>query len=317
MSLSLLRPLASGLRWRPSHHHRLPLAVAGLLVLMVICAPPVQATGAGESTSPRIATVDWTLAETLLSLGVTPVAVAQVEDYQAWVGEPALPDSVVDLGLRAQPHRELVASLELDRFLLSPLYQAIEPAIARMVPVTSLATYLADGDLWDNLLETTRRLGSVTGREAAARRVIREHRQRINSVRQTLPDSVPPILVVQFIDDRHVRVYGEGSLYNTVMARLGLDNAWEGGANRWGYSTVGIEELTAPGYLVIVDPMPMGVEEGLATNRLWQSLPAVRQQQVLQLPPVWSFGGLPSAARFAEQLGRALEPAIATAGDHE
>ncbi|MFW5823730.1 MAG: ABC transporter substrate-binding protein [Marinobacter sp.] len=275
-------------------------------------AQAVAAPGPSDASGPRIATVDWTLAETLLALDVVPVAVAQVRDYQAWVSEPRLPDNVVDLGLRAQPNRELVASLELDRFLLSPMYQAIEPAMARMVPVTSLATYTAEGDLWDNLLETTRQLGALTGREDRADRVIRQHRQHVRRVRQTLPDDLPPLMVVQFIDDRHVRVFGEGSLYEMVMQRLGLENAWEGGTNLWGFSTAGIEELSTRGYLVIVDPMPMGVEKGLATNQLWQSLPAVRHDRVLQLPPVWSFGALPSASRFAEQLGQALKQAVTT-----
>lgn len=307
MSFTLPCPLASARGWLRSRLCRRGLTFASLMMALVAAALPIHAAPDGPGPSePRIATVDWTLAETLLSLDVVPVAVAQVRDYQAWVGEPALPDSVVDLGLRAQPHRELVASLDLDRFLLSPLYQAIEPTITRIVPVSTLATYTSDGALWDNLLDTTRRLGGLTGREATAERVIREHRQRIDSTRETLPGNLPPLLVVQFIDDRHVRVYGDGSLYNMVMTRIGLENGWEGSTNLWGYATVGIEELTAPGYLVIVNPMPMGVSDGLDTNQLWQSLPAVRHEQVLQLPAVWSFGGLPSAARFAEQLGQAL-----------
>ncbi|MGM0913096.1 MAG: hypothetical protein ACQEXC_05115 [Pseudomonadota bacterium] len=40
-------------------------------------------------------------------------------------------------------------------------------------------------------------------------------------------------LVVQFMDERHVRVFGEGGLYQAVMDRLGLENAWRGETNAW------------------------------------------------------------------------------------
>ncbi|MGL5587407.1 MAG: iron-siderophore ABC transporter substrate-binding protein, partial [Aeromonas veronii] len=60
---------------------------------------------------PRIATVDWTIAETLLALGVTPLAVGDAGPSQAWVGEPRLPTEVVDIGLRTQPNRKLLAEL--------------------------------------------------------------------------------------------------------------------------------------------------------------------------------------------------------------
>lgn len=287
--------------------------VPALLLLMLMAgAGPLLAASPEPHPTPRIGTVDWTLTETLLSLGVEPVAVAQIGDYRAWVGKPALPADVVDLGLRAQPNRELIASLGLDRFLLSPLYQPIEPTLARITRVSTLTTYKPDADLWQNLVETTREVARLTHREHRVDEVIEAHRKRILDVKQQLPGTLPPVLVVQFIDSRHVRVYGEGSLYDMVIGRLGLENAWTGDTNLWGFATVGIERLATTGYLVLVDPIPIGVTKELDRNRLWQSLPAVRQQRLLRLPAVWSFGGLPSAARFAESLGSALHSATDT-----
>ncbi|GGY69844.1 ABC transporter substrate-binding protein [Marinobacter zhanjiangensis] len=284
-----------------------PRLLVALPILTLLFWPCAGAAESSDSFAPRIGTVDWTLAETLLSLGVVPVGVAQTRDYQAWVGKPALPDEVVDLGLRAQPNRELIASLELDQFLLSPLYQTLEPTLSRMTRVTTLTTYRPEADLWQNLIDTTHEVARIAHRETRASKVVNEHRERIDQVRQQLPDNLPPMLVIQFIDSRHVRVYGKGSLYEMVMNRLGMDNAWTGSTNLWGYATIGIEELTAPGYLVLVDPIPIGVSDELDQNRLWQMLPAVRQQRLLRLPAVWSFGGLPSAVRFAESLGHALQ----------
>ena len=80
--------------------------LVGLLLPLAAQADTAQTASAPV---PRIATVDWTIAETLLALGVTPLAVGDVGSYRAWVGEPLLPAAVVDIGQRAQPNRELLA----------------------------------------------------------------------------------------------------------------------------------------------------------------------------------------------------------------
>ncbi|OAL58880.1 hypothetical protein A6R74_08365 [Halomonas sp. ALS9] len=58
--------------------------------------------------------------------------------------------------------------------------------------------------------------------------------------------------------------------------------------------------------LVVVEPVPAGVEDTLAKSGLWQHLPSVKNANLLRLPPVWSFGALPSAQRFARELVAAL-----------
>ena len=57
--------------------------------------------------------------------------------------------------------------------------------------------------------------------------------------------------------------------------------------------------------------MPPGTAEGLAASALWQQLPAVREQRLYGLPPVWSFNGLMAAERFAHLLEARLAPEIA------
>lgn len=300
--------LSVGCSWRQKVLGR-GLLLLQLLLLMLMplnAGAAVSSPAQSGNAPPRVAAIDWTLVETLLSLGVVPVAAAQIKDYQAWVGEPSLPEQVVDIGLRAQPNRELAASLQLDLILISPLFSAIEPTFSQIAPVKTLTTYNPDNDFWQNLVETTRRVGEMTNRSAKAEAVIERHRSRIDQTKEKMPADIPPLLVVQFIDDRHVRAYGKGSLYDMVISRLGLQNAWKGETNMWGYTTVGLEELTTDGYLIVVDPVPMSAEGILDSNRLWQALPAVRNDRVLWLPAVWSFGALPSAVRFADELYQAV-----------
>ncbi|POG21666.1 ABC transporter substrate-binding protein [Aeromonas bestiarum] len=258
---------------------------------------------------PRLATVDWTIAETLLALGVTPLAVGDVSSYRAWVGEPLLPAEVVDIGLRAQPNRELLAELKPDRILISPLAAPLALTLSRIAPVQSIALYDPQTDLWQRLHEATLTIAALVNKTAEAERLLAGLDRDLAQMRAELPADLPPLLLVQFIDERHVRVFGRHSLFEAVMQRLGLRNAWQGETNAWGFSVASIEQFMAlpAARLVVVDPIPVGVSERLQEPGLWQHLPLVRQAPVLHLPAVWSFGGVLAARRFASLLNEALQ----------
>ncbi|MGM0984377.1 MAG: ABC transporter substrate-binding protein [Pseudomonadota bacterium] len=286
----------------------LPRLLRGLvpgLMLVLALVPTPRALA-----QPAIATLDWTLAETLVALGVTPAGVAQRDAYHAWVRAPRLPEATVDLGLRSQPNLELLASLAPERILISPMFANLAPQLSRIAPISTLPLYTPDRETWPQLRNLTREVGRLVAREAAAERLIAKTQTRLLALRHRLPERVPPLLVVQFMDERHVRVFGEGGLYQAVMDRLGLENAWRGETNAWGFSLVGLERLAGlEARLVVVEPYPVGVETALADSGLWQQQPSVRDATLITLPPVWSFGALPSAQRFADHLVAALAEA--------
>ncbi|WP_447830893.1 ABC transporter substrate-binding protein [Aeromonas salmonicida] len=287
-----------------------------LLAPLGLQASPASQSAATDTARPsehtqvlRIATVDWTIAETLLALGVTPLAVGDVSAYRAWVGEPLLPADVVDIGLRAQPNRELLAELKPDRILISPLAAPLAPTLSRIAPVQSIALYDPQTDLWQRLHEATLTIAALVNKTAEANVLLTDLNRELEQMKQTLPAELPPLLVVQFIDERHVRVFGRHSLFEAVMQRLGLCNAWQGETNAWGFSVASLEQfLSIPeARLVVVDPIPVGVSERLQEPGLWQHLPLVQQAPVLHLPAVWSFGGVLAARRFATLLSEALQ----------
>lgn len=289
--------------------NRLLKKMASCLVgLLLPLAAQADTSPTASAPVPRIATVDWTLAETLLALGVTPLAVGDAGPYQAWGGEPRLPAGVVDIGLRTQPNRELLAELKPDLILISPLAAPLAPTLSRIAPVSTIALYDAQTDLWQRLHEVTLTLARMVGKTAEGEQLLAGLERDLTRMQAELPADLPPLLVVQFIDERHVRVFGRHSLFDAVMTRLGLRNGWQEQTNDWGFSVVSIEQfMTLPtARLVVVDPIPVGVSERLQEPGLWQHLPQVRQAPVLHLPAVWSFGGVLAARRFAGLLSDAL-----------
>lgn len=288
---------------------------AGGLLFLLLLACSAFANAAGPT--PRIATVDWAQAETLVALGVPPVGLAQTADFRDWVGGP-LPAATRDIGLRVQPNMELLAQMNLDYFTLSPMYASLAPRVKRVADVRSIEIYYRKtGDVWSKLAAGTRALGALVDRKNAAERLIDDTNAHIAQLARRIPDDTPPLLVVQFMDARHVRVFGAGSLFGAVLDRLGLHTAWTDETSFWGFALVPLERLAAidDARIVVVDPMPVGVAADLADSAIWQHLPAVRGHEVVRLPPVWSFGGLPSAERFAEVLTTALTGPVRDSSD--
>lgn len=261
----------------------------------------------GVAASAKVVTLDWAIAETLIALDNPPVGLAEIPQYQRWSGAERLPCGVLDIGLRAQPNRELIAQQAPDHVLLSPLFMRLIDQLNTIAPVTALGTYQLGDPLWQRLQRTTHTLAALSGNHEQAVAMVDTIEAALDQQKAQL-EAQPPLMVVQFIDARHLRVYGENSLFQSVLERLGLINVWQQSTNQWGFSTVALEELLAysDATIVVVEPLPLEMRDGFESNALWQHLPAVKENRVVRLPPAWSFGGFPSAARFAELLSEAL-----------
>ena len=78
-------------------------------LLLCLCA-------ATAAAAPRVATSDWTVAETLTAMGHPPVGVADRRVYDTWVNYPPLPKSTLEAGLRFQPNLERRYQIKPDFF---------------------------------------------------------------------------------------------------------------------------------------------------------------------------------------------------------
>lgn len=272
--------------------------------LLGAACPPMYA-----AQPVRIACLEWTSAEMVMSLGIEPVAVADAKGYRDWVVAPELPAGCIDLGSRGEPNLELLLELKPDLITGAYGFGLEEAPFARIAPVHMVPFYEASKEAPYRQAENeTLKLGLKLGREAEAQRLIRQTAAAIAEARTQLAERARhPLAVVSMFDDRHVRVYGRGSLLQDVLDRLGIANAWTGPTDDWGFAMMGIEELVAIGEarVISLDPIPPHVKIRIEQSSLWANLPCVKAGNVRAIPPVWPFGGLAAAARFADLLARA------------
>ena len=290
---------------RPLHPRMTRRGVLGLFAL-----PFAGAHALAAETAPlRIACLDDGLAETLLMLGVKPVAIADREVWEAWVVEPPLPPEVADIGTLLEPNLEFLQQLRPDIILSIPYLDGIKPLLERVAPVTTIGLYTEQGEPYRLAVEATRTLAKLVGREAEGEALIARTEAGFAKVRQELaPESARPVYAVSFMDPRNVRVYGAKSMFQDVFERIGIRNAWTGETNYWGFSTVGIDALATSddARLAYLEPLPEGAGGTLTESPVWNAMPFVRSHAIMRLPPVLMFGALPSAARFARVLADAM-----------
>ena len=281
----------------------------------LLAAPLTLLAGraASAASGPRVAALDWTMAAACLSLGLVPAGVAEQRLYRRWVREPALPATVAELGLRTAPSLEGLAALRPDLILVDALDEPLRPRLARIAPTLSLSIYGDEGRPLALASEALRDLGRRFGRGAEAEAVLAEADAAFARCAAAL--SGPrraPVLAFTFEDARHLRVYGAGSLFSDVLGRLGLTSAWAGPTGPWGTAQADIGAVAAlrDATLVAVEPVPADAREMLDGPGLWAALSIGRGGTLVTLPPVWPYGEVGAARRFAEL----LTPALLAAG---
>jgi len=250
----------------------------------------------------RVAVLDWALMETMFAIEYVPIAVVAASDWYRGNMGPRLPAGVADLGLSPEINFELLASLKPDLILMSPFVEQLEPALKRIAPTWDLSVFEPAESPLLYQRQLTQMIGARLGRVAATEQFLAEAERTLDQCRAHLVTrSARPVLLVNFIDARHVRVYGGNGLYQNVLDRIGLVNAWKGQTNYWGYVTVGIERLATNGdlHLIAFEPIPPDSRSTLQRSPLWSELPFVRAGHLSILPGVLMFGALPSALRLA------------------
>jgi iron complex transport system substrate-binding protein len=260
-----------------------------------------------DAPAERVAVLEWQQVEDVLSLCVTPVAVADTEGYSLWNTAEELPDNVEDVGGRGEPNLDALFATNPDLVIVeayTPDDEIIATLEERGVPV--LATKGADvADPIQNMLDTFELIAEALGREDRAEAVVADFEAHVAEAKEQVAgvDVQEFVYLDGWIQGGNValRPFGQGSLMGELGETLGMQNAWTGEVDEaYGLGQTDIEGMTAVGdatifYTGTVDPEGDVVAE-LKKNGIWSGLPAVEEGRAHAFPPgIWTFGGPRSA----------------------
>lgn len=126
----------------------------------------------GEQTLPsipnRIAALNWDIAEQVIELGVTPIAMPDINGYKEWVVQPAVPDNVSDIGMRSEPNLSRLAELKPDVIIIASPQKDLIPQLTKIAPVLYYQTYDQSGSNAERAINNFILMGEALGKKQQA-----------------------------------------------------------------------------------------------------------------------------------------------------
>jgi|TARA_R110001583_G_scaffold186667_1_gene347491 iron complex transport system substrate-binding protein len=265
-----------------------------------------------DTPPTRIAVTNWSLTETVIALGLNPVAIADPQDYREWVVKPDLPARFVDIGQRQSPNMEALRKARPDLILISKELAMAYDALSDIAPTMVISTYNNNQPALESIRKTTREIAAVTGREHRAGEILQQLDDTLAHDGDRIRAVLGPeqrIAVIRINSDAQINVFGPPSLPNTVLSAMNIPTAYNGDTTGWGFARGGLELLApfANDTVAFIEPTPAPVRQRIVSSPLWKMQGFARNNQVYQLPAVWTYGGLYSAMRFADLLATQIE----------
>lgn len=288
------------------HYSRRQLISKSALLLAATGLPAIARAAARSANSlPRAVALEWSAVETLYALGLTPVAVSDITGYNNWVSRPAIPAQVAELGLRTEPNLELLASLSADLLILPEHSPLSVPRLEQIAPVWQYPFTVPRKSLLSVATDNILQLASKLNRQTQAQHYLSGYAQQQALYRQQLqPFAGKKILMFTLMSSRQALVLTPDSIFGEVLQQLGLQCAWQGASSIWGSVIIGIEQLLTceADYVLQFSHNDQPLSDSLSGSPIWQQMPFNQQHRRWLVEPVWLYGSLYSAQRFAGTL---------------
>ena len=270
-------------------------------VALLLCLLPGLA-----QAEPRVVALSWEAAEHLLKLDITPVAVADADQYRVQVARPPLPARVPSAGSRRAPDLEQLAALKPDLIVIGEPLEGMRAQLARIAPVTAYGSLSQEHDSYlvarDDYLALAQRFGREDHalRELAAMQVQVDelHRQLVEHFRGRLPK----VAVIRFTSASTARVDGGDSMIDHALQQLHLQPAYPQPRE----ALVPVRALASLEEGVVLYIEPFSGQAQLFATREWRAMPFVRADRFAAMPDTWAHGGVFSIQYLAEAITRAL-----------
>lgn len=274
-----------------------------------------------DGPAKKVVGTEWNVVESLISLGVDPVGVADVKGYKTWDTAVPLKNDPRDIGTRGEPSMDTVAGLSPDLIVATDdLPAAAVKQLRKVAPVLEVrAADAADpiGRMTGNLDLIAR----ATGTTKRAEKLKKGFEAKLDQGRKALADAGLGGAKYAFADGYvtsnqvSIRPFTSGSLIGAVNEKLGLKNAWTvKGDKSYGLGSTDVEGLTKLGKDVEFayigsdgDKTSTPFTGVLAKDKVWTSLPFVKKGNVHRLPDgIWMFGGPESMNQYVDSVVDAL-----------
>ena len=279
--------------------------------------PQKNQSNISAKTPSRIVALGWVYVENLLALGIQPVGVADIKGYNDFVNiKPQLADTVVDIGTRAEPSLEAIAKLKPDLILGVELrHKEIYNLLNSIAPTFLFNPYppAKNANQLEEMQQTFLKIAQTVNREDKGKSVLNEMQQTFDKANKQLNDltkAESKFVLAQLGDSApQMRLFTDNAMAVQILNKIGLENAWQGTFDAFGFNTVWVEALPKvedANFLYITAENNV-YWQNLQNNPVWKGLKFVEQNRVYSIESdTWVFGGPLSAQLLVDKVVAAL-----------
>ncbi|MBD1833085.1 iron-siderophore ABC transporter substrate-binding protein [Cyanobacteria bacterium FACHB-472] len=263
-----------------------------------------------KSPAKRIVALEWVYVEDLLALGIQPVGVADISEYKKYVDiQPKLAENVVDVGTRQEPSLEAIAKLEPDLIIGIKLrHESIYNNLSSIAPTLLFNPYPAANELsqLEEMQQTFIKIAETVNRREAGVAVLQQMQETFKTAAEQLrlTGASSSFILGQFLPE--LRLFTDNAMAVEILEKIGLQNAWKGKFDSFGFNTVGLEalpEVEQANFLYMAENNQIPWQN----NPVWKGLNFVKENRVYPIgEDTWFFGGPLSAQVLVEKVVAAL-----------
>lgn len=180
-----------------------------------------------EQVPQRVVVLNWDILEQVLALDIEPIAAPNLPGYRQWVVNPYAPESIEDIGTRAEPNLEKIASLKPDVILAASPQQDLIPLLRQIAPVVYLPNFSQNEAAAQTAIKHFRTLGALFDKQELAEQKLAKLNDSFKQLRDKIRQhySAPlDVLVMRFSTPNSVLLSTENSTTDYVVEQLGLTN---------------------------------------------------------------------------------------------
>jgi iron complex transport system substrate-binding protein len=265
----------------------------------------------GETCVPlrpqRIVTVDSTLFENVLALGIEPIATVVPSVDAPHIRAKA--ESISGLGSEGEANLEKVLELKPDLILGTDYQKQVYPPLSQIAP-TVMAKFTHSGD-WKEIFTLT---GNAVGQSEKAKQVMDDYYKRLERFKQQMGNRLSQTKVsIACVYPDSITIYTTAGFNGTILQDAGLarpsSQALDAVATQqrdgespiqYRISEERFDYADGDVIFLIATRRDSGVNEmlnRLKADPLWSRLSAVQQGKIYEVPDYW-IGSGPIAANL-------------------
>lgn len=268
-----------------------------------------------DKPAKKVVVLEWVYAEDVLALGVQPVGMADIKNYNKWVNTPSKPGKdVVDVGTRQEPNLQEISRLKPDLIITASFRsKAIKDQLEQIAPTVMFDPSTNNNDHFAEMTDTFKQIAKALGKEEKGKKVLADLDKTFADAKAKIEKANlkdKKVVMTQSFTAKNVptfRLLTENSTTMQIVKKIGLENAYEPKqVVPDGFKQTTVEALQGvqdANFLYIVADDDNIFDNQLKGNPAWENLKFKKENKMYKLKgDTWIFGGPESAKSLATQV---------------